>query len=86
MPYRWVKITSSPPKQRRDEVKDKASGKGGRLCENQIFYDAGGQAFALVQVPADPAKEHDILAAIGATESFGLVDADEKADGVQPPA
>jgi hypothetical protein len=79
-----VKIPSSPPKQRRDEVKGKANGKGGGLVGNQIFYDATGQAFALIKDPGDPAKLADLLADLGATDALALVDADEKDAGVQP--
>jgi hypothetical protein len=85
MPYNWVKIHSSPPRQRRDEVRTKAGQKGGRLCEGQIFYDAAGQAYALVQVPDDAAQRQDLLATLGASSALGLVDADEQADGKQPP-
>jgi hypothetical protein len=83
MPYRWVKISSSPPKQRRDEVKNKVNGKGGGLVGNQIFYD-DGQAFALIKLPGDPAKAAELLADLGATVQLSLVDADEKDAGVQP--
>ena len=81
MPYNWMKIRSSPPKQRRDEVKGKAQGKGGRLCEGQIFYDANGQAYALVQMPKDQAKKQELIADLGGTDVLELVDADEKEDG-----
>jgi hypothetical protein len=85
MPHYWVKIPSSPAKERRDVVKAKAQGKGGRLLTDEIYFDANGQAFALVQVPADPAKQQEVLQAIGATSALGLVDADEKDAGAQPP-
>ena len=85
MPYHWLKIPSSPPKQRRDDVKDKTSGKGGNLVGAQIFYDANGQAYALIKDPGNSGKLQELLADLGATESLGLVDADEKDSGVQPP-
>jgi len=85
MPYNWMKIHSSPAKQRRDEVKDKSKNKGGRLCEGQIFFDADGQAYALVQVPDDPQERQQLIADLGATSVLGLVDADEQDGGVAPP-
>ena len=85
MPYHWLKIPSSPPKQRRDDVKNKASGKGGNLVGAQIFYDASGQAYALIKDPGNAGKLQELLAELGATESLGLVDADEKDAGAQPP-
>lgn len=84
MSYNWVQIQSSPPRQRRNEVREICRRYGGRLIENQIFYDARNQAYALVQVPAD--QRQALLAAIGATEWLGLVDADEKDSGAPPPA
>jgi hypothetical protein len=78
MPYNWMKIHSSPPKQRRDEVKGKSQSKGGRLCEGQIFYDENGQAYALVEMPSDPAKHQELIAELGGTEVLRLLDADEK--------
>ncbi|HWQ01917.1 MAG TPA: hypothetical protein VN449_07350 [Gaiellaceae bacterium] len=86
MPYHWLKIPSSPPKQRRDDVKDKANGKGGSLVGAQIFYDATGQAYALIKDPGNPGKLAELLADLGVTDQLGLVDADEKDAGAQPPA
>jgi len=79
MPYHWVKIPSSPPKQRRDEVKGKANGKGGGLVGNQIFYDGQGQAYALIKDPPDAAALQELLSELGATDAVPLQDADEKA-------
>jgi hypothetical protein len=86
MPYHWVKIPSSPPKQRRDDVNSKANGKGGGLVGANIFYDAHGQAYALIKDPGNSGKLAELLADLGATDSLGLVDADEKDAGAQPPA
>jgi hypothetical protein len=87
MPYHWVKIQSSPPKQRRDEVKRDAGNNDGDLVSQQIFFDAGGQAYALVKVPKNHPKKQAMFAAIKKNgPALGLVDADEKDAGEQPPA
>jgi hypothetical protein len=85
VPFHWLAITSSPPQQRRDEVREICQRHGGRLCENQIYYDEQGVAHALVEVPADDGKQRDLLDALGAQEWLGLVHADEKHDGKRPP-
>jgi hypothetical protein len=85
MPYNWVRIRSSPPRERRDEVKEICRRNGGRLCENQIYYDENDQAHALVELPAEDAKRQALLQELGATAFIGLVHADEKAGGMRPP-
>jgi hypothetical protein len=85
----WLKIPSIPPKQRRDDVKNKTSGKGGNLIGALIFYerpDATGQAYALIQDPGNPAKRAELAGRSGRHRPLGLVDADEKDAGAQPPA
>jgi hypothetical protein len=85
VPYHWTIIPSSPPKQRRNDVAAKCRQHGGRLCENQIFFDEQeGQAYALI-FAADEATLRAILDDLGATERLGLVDADEKEQGKHPP-
>ena len=39
MPYHWVKIHSSPPQERRDEIAGICIEHGARLVDNEIFYD-----------------------------------------------
>jgi hypothetical protein len=80
-----MKIRSSPPQERRDEVQRICRRHGGRLCEKQIYYDTRGGAYALVELPADPAKQKALIDELGATVYTGLVHADEKAAGVHPP-
>jgi hypothetical protein len=77
MPYHWVKITSSPRPARRDKAKKDAADNGGRLCEGQLFYDAAGQGYALVEVPSDANGQKKVLDAMDVTSQHGLlVDAD----------
>jgi hypothetical protein len=86
VPFHWVRFKSSPPKQRRNEVRQICQRHGGRLCENEIFYgDADDVAHALIQVPDDPAKQQALLNELGATEALGQVNADEKEAGKRPP-
>jgi hypothetical protein len=85
MPYHWLVILSSPPRERRDEVREICRRHGGRLCENQIYYDEAGQAHALVQLPADAGRQQALLTELGATGWTGLVDADEQEEDVRPP-
>jgi hypothetical protein len=87
MPYHWVRVPSSPPQQRRDDVAGICLSHGGRLVEGQIFYDAKGKnkAWALVETPADEAQRDALLQALHAIKWTGLVDADEEADGKAPP-
>jgi hypothetical protein len=85
MPYHWLVIPSSPPRQRRDEVRAICARHGGRLCENQIYYDETSQAHALVELPEDAEQQEALLAELRATSWAGLVDADEQQGGVRPP-
>ncbi len=85
MPYHWVSIRSSPPRERRDEVAQICRRHDGRLCEGQIFYDEQGGAHALVESPDNVAAQQALLAELRATSWVGLVHADEKADGAHPP-
>jgi hypothetical protein len=80
MPYSWLKISTSPPRERRDEVADLCRRHGGRLCERQIFYNEDGTAFALVEWPSREEAAQALLEELGATDQVGLVDADEKAE------
>jgi len=81
VPYSWVKITTSPPRERRDEVADTCRKHGGRLCERQIFYNEEGAAYALIEWPNREEAAQALLAELGATDHVGLVDADERAGG-----
>ena len=86
MPFHWVKIKSSPPVKRRDDVKRICHDHGADLIGGQIFYDeAEGTAFALVKGPDGEKGQSDLLEALQAEQWVGLVDADEKAAGKKPP-
>jgi hypothetical protein len=85
MPFHWVRIRSSPPRERRDEVREICRRHGGRLCENEIYYDEQGQAHALVELPADGKQVDGLLADLGAQDWLGLVHAEEQASGRKPP-
>ena len=86
MPFHWVRISSSPPKKRRNEVAEICRRHNAKLCENQIFYD-DDNVHALIQTPDDPAQVQALLAdpELGALEWLGKVDADEKEAGKRPP-
>ncbi len=85
MPFHWVRLSSSPPRERRDEVRDICRRHGGRLCESQIYYDEQGQAHALVELPPDQGKHGALLDELGAQDWLGLVHADEQHGGTRPP-
>ena len=61
MPFHWLRIPSSPPQKRRDDVEKICKEHGARLCEQQTFYDQDGQAYALVEVPGDEARVEQLL-------------------------
>ena len=86
MPFHWVKIVSSPPVKRRDDVKKICHDHGADLVAGQIYYDdAEGTAFALVEGPDGEKEQQALLDALDALQWVGLVDADEKAAGKKPP-
>jgi hypothetical protein len=85
MPYNWVRVPSSPPRGRRDDIREICRRHGARLCENQTYYDEDGQAHALIEV-RDPEALQGLLEELEATESTALVDADEQDEGVFPPS
>jgi hypothetical protein len=86
MPYHWVKIQSSPPKERRDKANRDAQSNNGHLAEGQIFYDKTGQAYALVKHDGNNGNKHTkMLDDLQGTEALGLIDADEKAAGAAVP-
>jgi hypothetical protein len=85
MPYHWVRIPSSPPRARRNDVWDICFRHGARLCENQIFYDSEDGAHALIQLPDNADAQMALLEELGAISFTGLVGADEKENGLLPP-
>jgi hypothetical protein len=86
VPFIWTKMHSSPPNERRNQVREICRQHGGRLCDNEIFYsDEEGVAFALIEVPADADQRQHLLDDLGAEEWHGLVNVDEKTRGDKPP-
>jgi hypothetical protein len=86
VPYNWVRVPSSPPRARRNDVWDICFRHGGRLCENQIFYnDDGDVAHALIQMPDNPDSQLALLEELGAISFIGLVAADERENDLSPP-
>lgn len=85
MPYHWVKIHSSPPQERRDEIAGICIEHGARLVDNEIFYDDEKGTFALVALPEDEEAALGLMDELGAYSWVGLVNADEKAEGLTPP-
>lgn len=83
MPYSWVKVRTSPPRERRDEIADICRQHGGRLCERQLFYNEEGSAYALVEWPHREEAAQALLEEIGASDHVALVDADERASGAE---
>lgn len=84
MPFHWVKIGSSPPVQRRNDVAAICRRHDARLCENQIFFD-DDDLHALIEVPDDHAKQQALIEELGAFEWLGKVTAEEKEAGKTPP-
>jgi len=85
VPYHWTSLPSSPPQARRDEVAEICTRHGARLCEGQLFYDHGGTAHALIEVPSGAAKQEALFTELKAHKWVGLVHADGKAAGHKPP-
>jgi hypothetical protein len=82
MPYNWVRVPSSPPREIRDEIREACrTGGVARLCENQTYYydDDQEHAYALIEVRNVNAFQ-SILEERGWTVERSLVDADEMAD------
>lgn len=79
MPFHWLKIGSSDPEERRAAVIEICKRHNATLgCDEQIFYDRQGQAYALVTVPEDPCDEGALLRELGAIEVLYLLDATEQ--------
>jgi hypothetical protein len=87
MPFHWVRIHSSPPQERRDEVKRTCQEYDARLVGEQIYWDQSGQAYALIEWRSEISdKDLDaFLGKLGGTSWKGLVHADEKIGGTKPP-
>jgi hypothetical protein len=88
MPFHWVRISSSPPQKRRDEVKQTCKEYGARLVGEEIYWDESGQAYALVEWRRDISDDEfeELLGKVGGTSWKGLVHADEKVGGTAPPS
>jgi hypothetical protein len=87
MPFHWVRIRSSPPQERRDQVKQTCEEYGARLVGDEVYWDQDGQAYALVEWRNDVSDDEfeELLGKVGGTSWKGLVHADEKVDGASPP-
>jgi|KBSMisStandDraft_5_1062788.scaffolds.fasta_scaffold330964_2 hypothetical protein len=87
MPYHWVRINSSPPQERRDEVKRTCEDYGARLVGDEIYWDQTGQAYALIDWRREISDDEfeTLLDKVGGTSWKGLVHADEKNGGARPP-
>jgi hypothetical protein len=89
VPFHWVRMASSPPQQKLDDVLAAcAAQQNVTLVTGQIYYgDEDNIAFALIEVPAGqtPAQQKVLLTALKAIESHGKVDANEKQKGDRPP-
>ncbi len=85
VPFFWARIPSSPPRERRDEVREICRRRGARLAEDQIYYDAEGMACALIEVSVHEAEQQALLDDLSPLSWVGLVNADEYADGTRPP-
>jgi hypothetical protein len=86
VPFHWVKIVSSPPVKRRNDVKKLCNDHGADLVGGQIYYDdEEGSAFALVKGPDGEQEQKALLDALQSLQWIGLVDADEKEAGKKPP-
>ena len=82
MPYNWVRVTSSPARDKRDEIREACREDNvARLCENQIYYVDGkpGEAYALIEVRNEYAFR-SLSEERGWTVVHILVDADEQDD------
>jgi hypothetical protein len=79
-------MPSSPPTQRRNDVRQICQRHGAKLANNEIYYeDDDNTAFALIEVPDDPNQQQGLFAELGAFEASGKVSADEKEAGKSPP-
>jgi hypothetical protein len=87
MPYHWVRIRSSPPQERRDEVRRTCEEYGAQLVGEQVYWDESGQAYALIEWRRDVSdgEFEALLGKVGGTSWKGLVHADEKHGGASPP-
>jgi hypothetical protein len=87
MPFHWVRISSSPPQERRDEVKRTCEEYDAQLVGEQIYWDQSGQAYALIEWRKEISDDDfdALLGKLGGTSWKGLVHADEKAGGTRPP-
>jgi uncharacterized protein with GYD domain len=86
VPFHWVRMPSSPPTERRNEVHQICQSHGAKLANNEIYYGDDDQiAFALIEVPDDSTQQQALLNALSAIEAHGKVNADEKAAGKPPP-
>jgi hypothetical protein len=80
VPNFWVRIQMSPPKQRRDEVREIVKRWGGKLREDQLYKQIGrpGIGYVLIKGPDDPAAYNHMLDDLDAGPgTIHLLDIDE---------
>jgi hypothetical protein len=85
MPYHWARLSSSPPRTRREDVREICRRHDARLSEGQLYYDEHGAAYALIDLPENEDQQQALLEELGADEWVGLVDADEQVERRRPP-
>jgi hypothetical protein len=81
MPFHWVRIPSSDPEKRRAAGSRICKRHNATLCcDDQIFYDRQGEAYALVKLPddPDPCDEGALLRDLRAIKVMFLVNATEQ--------
>jgi hypothetical protein len=69
VPYFWLAMPNQDPRLRADEISDIVKKAGGRLVEDQAFFDQGRPvAYALTEGPDDFARAKAMASALRATE------------------
>lgn len=82
MPRYWVKLTTSPPLRRREEVRGIVKRWGGRLVEEELYLDVTpGSGYVLVEPPAEDDRLRAMLAELRAVRAVRLETADEAQRG-----
>jgi hypothetical protein len=83
VPHWWIKIASSPPLDRRNQVRAiVARYTGAQLVGNTIFYEKGvtTSAWALVKEPTDQSKTTEMLSRLQTQDGRPLTEAAQQED------